>query len=64
MDYSFDLPSEPRLSNSIFKNRPIPLARTKMKQRNKTFRSIGLDDIVPLNGKLIFIKLFHYEYLF
>jgi hypothetical protein len=64
MDYSFDLPSEPRLSNSIFKNRPVPLARTKMKQRNKTFLSIGLDDIVPLNGKLIFIKLFHMNIYF
>ncbi len=64
MDYSFDLPSEPRLSNSIFKNRPVPSARTKMKQRNKIFLPIDLDDTVPLDGKLIFIKLFYYEYLF
>ena len=32
MDESFELPREPRLSNSIFKNRPIPPhARTKIK---------------------------------
>ncbi len=52
--YSFDLPSEPRLSNSILKNRPIPLARTKMKQRRKLNPSISLDDPVPFDGKEIF----------
>lgn len=32
MDDLFNLPQEPRLSNSIFKNRPTPHVRTKMKQ--------------------------------
>ncbi len=50
MDHSFDLPREPHLSNSILKNRPVPLARTKMKQKHKTPRN----DVIPLDGKLIF----------
>ena len=47
MDYSFNLPCEPRLSNSILKNRPIPAARIKRKEK-----PIHLDDTVPLDGKL------------
>ncbi|CAF0890451.1 unnamed protein product [Rotaria sp. Silwood1] len=48
MDNSLDLPSESPLSNSILKNRPTPIARTKSKPTNKTPLTIGLDDAVPL----------------
>jgi hypothetical protein len=53
MDYSFDLPSEPRLSNTILKNRPVPLARTRMKQRKNTPLPIDLDNAVPIESKLL-----------
>ncbi|CAF3565081.1 unnamed protein product [Rotaria sordida] len=48
MDNSLDLPSESPLSNSILKNRPTPIARTKVKPTNKAPLTIGLDDAVPL----------------
>ncbi|CAF4181505.1 unnamed protein product, partial [Rotaria sp. Silwood2] len=48
MDNSLDLPSESPLSNSILKNRPTPITRTKIKPTNKTPLTIGLDDAVPL----------------
>lgn len=54
MDESFDLPCEPCLSNTILKNRPMPLARTKMQQRkNIPSQTIGLDDPVPLESKFL-----------
>ncbi len=53
MDSSFDLPREPRLSNSILKNRPMPAARTKMKQRKTTPLAVGPDDAVPLDRKFM-----------
>lgn len=56
MDYSFDLPCEPCLSNSILKNRPVPLARTKTTQRKKIFLPIGLDDAVPLESNSSYQK--------
>ncbi len=48
MNYSFDLPSEPRLSNSALKNRPT---RTRIRPRRKVNPLTGLDDTVPLKGK-------------
>ncbi len=47
MDYSFDVPSEPRLSNIMLKSRPKPNFRREKKIR----RSLILDDAVPLDGK-------------
>jgi hypothetical protein len=59
MNDSFDLPSEPRLSNSALKNRPIPPnVRTRMKQKNQKAVKIGLDDAVPLDGKYRFFPFF------
>ena len=59
MNESYDIPSEPRLSNTLYLNRPTPHSRTKMKQRKRlpptlpdaTPLFLGLDDTVPLDGK-------------
>ena len=70
MNDSYDIPSEPRLSNILQLSRPPPQSRTKMKQKKKlqTIPSdtesifLGLDDTVPLDGKqsLITIRsIFH-----
>jgi hypothetical protein len=58
MDDSFDLPSEPRLSNSLLKNRPVPAARKRIKRKE----NIGLDDAVPLDGK--YKSLDNYIFIF
>jgi len=59
MNDSYDIPSEPRLSNALHLSRPIPQSRTKMKQKKRlpptppdtTPVFLGLDDTVPLDGK-------------
>jgi hypothetical protein len=59
MNDSYDIPSEPRLSNTLHLSRPIPQSRTKMKQKKRlppsppdaTPIALGLDDTVPLDGK-------------
>lgn len=59
MNDSYDIPSEPRLSNELHLNRPIPQARSKMKQKKRTpprppdspsSSVLGLDDTMPLEG--------------
>lgn len=55
MEESLSLPSEPRLSNSLLKSRPIPAARSAKKSKKPLELPIGLDEAVPLDGK-IFIK--------
>lgn len=59
MNDSYDIPSEPRLSNTFQRSRPPPpKARAKMKQKKRFFANndtttifLGLDDTVPLDGK-------------
>ncbi len=59
MNDSYDIPSEPRLSNILHLSRPPPpQSRTKMKQKKRlsplssdiTPMFLGLDDTVPLDG--------------
>ncbi len=52
MDSSFDLPSEPRLSNSMLKNRPIHSGRTQIRPKRKVNPLIVLNDAVPLDSKI------------
>jgi hypothetical protein len=62
MDDSYNLPSEPRLSNTLHLSRPTPRARTKMTQKRRlpptppdtTPIFLNLDDTVPLDGKQSF----------
>ncbi|CAF3403123.1 unnamed protein product [Rotaria sp. Silwood1] len=57
MNDSYDIPSEPRLSNTLQLSRPPPQSRTRMKQKMKlpstpseiTPIFLGLDDTVPLD---------------
>lgn len=60
MNESYDLPSEPRLSNTLHLNRPTPQSRFKTKQTRRLppptptdliTSALGLDDTVPLDGK-------------
>lgn len=58
MNDSYDIPSEPRLSNTIQLSRPPPQSRTKIRQKKKLPSEantvfLGLDDTVPLDGKLL-----------
>ncbi len=48
MDSPFDLPSEPRLSNSILKS------RIQIRPKRKVNPLNVLDDAVPLDGKVFF----------
>jgi hypothetical protein len=60
MNDSYDIPSEPRLSHALHLGRPTPQLRTKMKQKKRlpptppdtTPIFLGLDDTVPLDGKI------------
>ncbi|UJR28095.1 hypothetical protein I4U23_009350 [Adineta vaga] len=60
MNESYDIPSEPRLSNILHLNRPTPQSRTKMKLKKRlpptppdaTSVYLGLDDTVPLDDPL------------
>ncbi|CAF3289073.1 unnamed protein product [Rotaria socialis] len=61
MNDSYDIPSEPRLSNNLQLSRPPPQSRTKMKSKKKllftpsdsTPISLDLDDTVPLDDSTI-----------
>ncbi|CAF0775359.1 unnamed protein product [Rotaria sordida] len=61
MNDSYDIPSEPRLSNTLQLSRPPPQSRTKMKQKQKlpstpsdtTPIFLGLDDTVPFDDSTI-----------
>ncbi|CAF2731513.1 unnamed protein product [Rotaria sp. Silwood2] len=60
MNDSYDIPSEPRLSNTLQLSRPPPQSRTKMKQKkilpstpDTTPNLLGLDDTVPLDNSSI-----------
>lgn len=58
MNDSYDIPSEPRLSNVLHLSRPIPQSRTKMSQKKRlpptppegSLMLLSLDDTVPLDG--------------
>lgn len=66
MNDSYDLPSEPRLSNALHLSRPIPQSRTKMSQKKRLPPTppdvasilLSLDDTVPLDGtdRILFLK--------
>ncbi|CAF3591202.1 unnamed protein product [Adineta steineri] len=61
MNDSYDIPSEPRLSNTLYLNRPTPQSRTKMKLKKRLPPTppdtlpvfLGLDDTVPLDDSSI-----------
>ena len=58
MNDSYDIPSEPRLSNALHLTRPTPQSRTKMSHKKRlpptppdgSSMVLGLDDTVPLDG--------------
>lgn len=69
MNDSYDIPSEPRLSNSLHLNRPTPQSRTKMKQKKRSpplppdvTPFLSLDDTVPLDGELMIISFIRQFY--
>ena len=61
MNESYDIPSEPLLSNTLHLTRATPRSRSKTRQSKRrppptpvdpsTEPSLGLDDTVPLDGK-------------
>jgi hypothetical protein len=58
MNDSYDIPSEPRLSNNLHLSRPTPRSRSKNKQRKRlsptaaaTTKCLGLDETVPFDGR-------------
>ena len=61
MSESYDIPSEPRLSNTLHLTRATPRSRSKTRQNKRlppatpvdpsNEQFLGLDDTVPLDGK-------------
>ncbi|CAF1367503.1 unnamed protein product [Adineta steineri] len=49
MEHSFDIPREPHLSNSIFKNRPIPHPRARKTPTTKITQTTDHNDAVPFD---------------